>query len=85
MPQTGELHQRELGEENQRHFHGLQVHGEHQRLPRDGQGPRSARPGELPDRRSLGEAESQLCRRVPPVARQKGEIRITLIYFFLVI
>jgi hypothetical protein len=61
-----------ISEENQRVTNGVQVHGEHQRLP--GQRPCGGRPRsrDLPDCRPLGEAEPQLSGHLPAVAWPKG-------------
>lgn len=61
-----------ISEENQRVTNGVQVHGEHQRLP--GQCPGDGRPRsrDLPDCRPLGEAEPQLSGHLPAVAGTQG-------------
>jgi hypothetical protein len=70
--QIGEQHSARNGEEGQRIQDGVQVHGEHQRLPGGCQESRCSSSGDLPDCRFMGEAKSELCRHLLAVPWKKG-------------
>lgn len=74
MLQARERHSAQHCEEGECLEDGIQVHGEHQRVPRGRQDVGRAGAGDIPDRRLVGEAEPQLCRHLPAVSWQKGNI-----------
>lgn len=70
--QVGEHHEARLGEEDKQQHDGVQVYGEHQRVPGGSEGDGCASAGDLPDRGPVGAAEPQLRSHLPAVPRQKG-------------
>lgn len=70
--QTGERDTRGLSEEDQPVDHGVQVHGEHKRVPRGGEEAGRATAGDVPDHRSVGETEPVLGSDMSAVVGAEG-------------
>ncbi|CAG4961182.1 unnamed protein product [Parnassius apollo] len=68
-----EQHQTRNGEEGERIEDGVQMHGEHQRVPGSGAPARRTGAGNIPDGRTLGATEPELCGYLFAVAREKAE------------
>ncbi|CAG4961186.1 unnamed protein product [Parnassius apollo] len=67
-----EQHQTRNGEEGERIEDGVQMHGEHQRVPGSGAPARRTGAGNIPDGRPLGATEPELCGYLFAVAREKS-------------